>query len=124
LLQDQQKGRRNDVARITANRVEDWLQQNIGRAQACQFRFDKASVRACASRDEIGRQGSDSRGDPARGRPEHEQVGGIRVDRDVGGDALEDVAFGIWRDIDSGKSLPTIDCGARLGNCAGTNSNA
>ena len=56
LLQDQHKRRRDDVARIAAHRVEDRLQQNVGRVRARQFRLDEASVRARASRNEIGRQ--------------------------------------------------------------------
>ena len=124
LLQDQHERRRNDVARIAAHRVEDRLQQNVGRARARQLRLDEASVRACASRNELGRQCSNGRGDPACGRSEDEQVGGIRVDRDVSGDALEHVALGACRDFDGGKGLPTIDCGARLGKCSGANRNA
>ncbi len=115
LLQDQHKRRWNDVARIAAHWVEDRLQQNVGWAHARQSRFDKASVRARASRNELGRQCSDGRGHATCGRPEYEKVGGIRVDGDVSGDALEHVALGACRDFDSGKSLPTIDYGARLG---------
>src|SRR5260370_23555357 len=48
----------------------------------------------------------------------------MRVDGDMSGDALEHVALGAWRDFDCGKSLPTIDCGARLGKCASANRNA
>src|SRR5260370_37301902 len=48
----------------------------------------------------------------------------MRVEGDMRGDALEHVRLGAWRDFDGGKSLPTIDCGARLGKCASANRNA
>ena len=88
------------------------------------FALTRLPSGACASRNELGRQCSNGRGDATCGRPEDEQVGGIRVDRDVGGDALEHVALGACRDFDGGKSLSTIDRGARLGKRAGANRNA
>ena len=123
-MQDQHKRRGNDVARIAAHRVEDRLQQNVGRTRARQFRLDEAAVRACAARNELRCQCSDGRGQATCGRPEYEQVGGVRIDRNVSGDALERVALSACRDFDGGKSLSTIDCGMRLGKRAGANRNA
>ena len=123
MLQDQHKRRRDDVACIATYRVEDRLQQNVGRARARQFRLDKASIGTCASRNEIGRQCADRRGDATCGRPEYEQVGGICVDRDVSRDAFEHIALGARGDFDGGKGLSTIDCRACLGKCAGANRN-
>jgi hypothetical protein len=61
---------------------------------------------------------------PLAVEPEYEQVGGIRVDGDVSGDAFEHVAFGVRRDFDRRESLPAVDCGARVGKRAGANRNA
>ena len=47
LLQDQHEGRRHDVAGIAADRVEDRLQQNVGRARAASVALTRLpSVRA------------------------------------------------------------------------------
>src|SRR5205823_4490070 len=54
----------------------------------------------------------------------YEQVGGVRIDRNVSGDALERVALSACRDFDGGKSLSTINCGVRLGKGADANRNA
>ena len=85
LLQDQHEGRRHDVAGVAADRIEDRLQQDVGRARGGKRRLDEAAVGARAARGELGRERIDRDRDAVGRRPEDEQVGGIGVDRNVGG---------------------------------------
>jgi len=101
--------RRNDVARIAADGIEDRLQQNVCRTHARQLRLDQASVGAGAARHKLGSQCADRGGDAAGGRSVYEQIGGIGIDRDVGRDALEHVTLGAGRDIDGGEGLAVVD---------------
>ena len=54
LLQDQHEGRRHDVARIAADRIEDRLQQDVGRARGGERRLDEAAIGARAARRQLG----------------------------------------------------------------------
>ena len=118
LLQDQDEGRRHDVAGVAADRIEDRLQQDVGRARRCERRLDQAAVGARAAGGELGRQGIDRDGDAVRGRPEDEQIGGIGVDRNMDGGALEHVALGPGRDADHCKSLAAVKRRARFSQFA------
>ena len=63
LLQDQHEGRRHDVARVAADRVEDRLQQDVGGARGRQRRLGQAAVGARAARGELRRQRIDRKRD-------------------------------------------------------------
>src|SRR5215475_1630159 len=53
LLQDQHEGSRHDVAGIPANRVEDRLQQDLGRARGGERGFDQAAIGSRAARGKL-----------------------------------------------------------------------
>jgi hypothetical protein len=124
LLQDQQEGCRDYIARVAADRVEDWLQQYVGGARAGQRRLDEAAVRARAAAGEFRRQRVDRDRNAARQRSEKKQVGGVGVDRNVGRDALEHVALGAGRDADGGEGVAAVDQCPRVCERAGAGRDA
>ena len=124
LLQDQHEGRRHDVARIAADRIEDRLQQGVGRARGGERRLDEAAIGARAARRELGGERIDRDRDAVARGPEDEQVGGIGVDRNVSRHALEHVALGAGRDADHREGLAAVDRGMCLGERIGPHRHA
>ena len=119
LLQDQDEGGGNDIARIAAGRIVQRLRQQLDRRGAGQSRVRKAAVGSRAALGDFGADGSARFGDALQRAVVEKEIGRIDISGHSGLVALQHLPFGVLRNVDDREHLPSrqrrMGVGERIG---------
>ena len=105
LLQDQDEGCGNDIARIAAGRVEQRLRQRLDRRATGQRRVRKAAVDSRSARSDLRRDGAACFGDSLQRAIEQKEVCRIDKSRDSSLVAFQHLLLGVFGDADDREHL-------------------
>ena len=105
LLQNEDESSRNDVACVSARRVEQRLRHELDGRGPGQGRVSEAAVGSRSTLGEVGADGSGRFGDSLQHAAEEEKIGRNDISGDAGPIALQDLLFGILRNSDDAEHL-------------------